>query len=93
MFASHMQPKSSDDTSTMQPLILPEFDALPNFHEFTGCAWGVWGPDDQLGTVNLLTEEVVKQAAMEEIRSVAFARSAPCFEFITSSIGLERAFL
>ncbi|TDL18943.1 hypothetical protein BD410DRAFT_792745 [Rickenella mellea] len=68
MFASHMQSKSSDDTLTMQPLILPEFDALPNFHEFTGCAWGVWGPDDQLGTVNLLTEEVVKQAATEEIR-------------------------
>lgn len=44
---------------------LPSFDELPNFHEFTGCAWGVWGEGDQLGTVNLLTEDVVKEAAKE----------------------------
>jgi len=30
-------------------------------------AWGLYGKDDQLGTLNLLTEEVVKKAA-EEIR-------------------------
>ncbi|KDQ59925.1 hypothetical protein JAAARDRAFT_56849 [Jaapia argillacea MUCL 33604] len=47
---------------------LPSFDELPNFHDFTGCAWGVWGADDQLGTVNLLTEDVVKRAAQEEIK-------------------------
>lgn len=44
---------------------LPSFDELPNFHEFTGCAWEVWGKDDQLGTVNLLTEKVVAEAAQE----------------------------
>ncbi|KAH9939441.1 hypothetical protein B0H21DRAFT_756933 [Amylocystis lapponica] len=47
---------------------LPTFDKLPQFHEFTGCAWDVWGKGDQLGTVNLLTDEVVKEAA-EEIKS------------------------
>lgn len=52
----------------MDMLSLPEFDDLPKFHDFTGCAWSVWGSDDQLGTVNLLTEEVVKQAAKEEIQ-------------------------
>lgn len=46
---------------------LPTFEELPKFHDFTGCAWTVWGKDDQLGTVNILTEKVVQQAAMEEI--------------------------
>ncbi|TBU41908.1 putative cyclase-domain-containing protein [Dichomitus squalens] len=44
---------------------LPAFDELPTFKEFTGCAWEVWGKDDQLGTVNLLTPEVVKEASKE----------------------------
>ncbi|OCH86178.1 hypothetical protein OBBRIDRAFT_797438 [Obba rivulosa] len=48
---------------------LPSFDELPNFNNFTGCAWEVWGRDDQLGTINLLTEDVVKQAATEEIKT------------------------
>lgn len=48
---------------------LPSFDELPNFHQYTGCAWGVWGEGDELGTVNLLTEKVVAEAA-KEIRCV-----------------------
>ncbi|PIL33200.1 hypothetical protein GSI_04650 [Ganoderma sinense ZZ0214-1] len=44
---------------------LPKFDELPPFKEFAGCAWEVWGKDDELGTVNLLTPEVVKEAAKE----------------------------
>ena len=44
---------------------LPSFDELPPFHDWTGCAWDVWGKGDQLGTVNLLTDEVVKEAAKE----------------------------
>lgn len=44
---------------------LPTFDELPSFHQYSGCAWGVWGPDDELGTVNLLTEEVVAEAVKE----------------------------
>lgn len=50
---------------------LPSFDQLPNFHEYTGCAWGIWGDDDELGTVNLLTEKVVAEAA-REIKYVAW---------------------
>lgn len=49
---------------------LPSFDELPSFRNFPGCAWSVWGPEDQLGTVNLLTEEVVQRAASEEIKYV-----------------------
>ena len=44
---------------------LPKFDDLRTFKEFSGCAWEVWGKDDELGTVNLLTPEVVKEAAKE----------------------------
>lgn len=55
---------------------LPTFDELPNFKNFAGCAWGVWGPDDQLGTVNLLTDEVVARTAAEEIRCVSYPNSS-----------------
>ncbi|KAF7295847.1 hypothetical protein HMN09_01128000 [Mycena chlorophos] len=48
---------------------LPSYDELPAFKNFPGCAWSVWGADDQLGTVNLLTEALVKQSATEEIRT------------------------
>ena len=52
-------------TATTTARKLPTFDELPTFKEFTGCAWEVWGKDDQLGTVNLLTPEVVKEASKE----------------------------
>ena len=47
---------------------LPTFDELPMFKNMPGCAWTLWGENDQLGTVNLLTEEVVARAAKEEIK-------------------------
>lgn len=34
-----------------------------------GNAWGLWGPDDQLGTLNYLTDEVVARTAKEEIQT------------------------
>lgn len=49
---------------------LPKFDDLPSFHEYTGCAWGVWGEGNQLGTINLLTDTIVKAAAKENIQYV-----------------------
>lgn len=48
---------------------LPGYDALPAFEGHPGCAWGVWGSKDELGTVNLLTDAVVKTAASEEIQT------------------------
>ena len=44
---------------------LPAFDELPNFRDLPGCAWDIWGRGDELGTVNLLTEEVVREASKE----------------------------
>ena len=32
-------------------------------------AWGMYGPDDELGTLNRLTDELVARTAREEIRS------------------------
>jgi len=53
---------------------LPTFRELPHFKEFSGCAWEVWNEihkprKDQLGTVNLLTPEVVQRAAREEVKT------------------------
>lgn len=49
---------------------IPAYDELPHFRNFPGCAWGVWGAEDQLGTVNLLTDSLVKRSAAEEIQFV-----------------------
>ncbi|KAG2360478.1 hypothetical protein BDR07DRAFT_1472453 [Suillus spraguei] len=56
---------------------LPTFDELPSFHDFKGCAWDIWGKDDELGTINLLTPEVIARAAQEEIRCPVFGRKIP----------------
>ncbi|KAL4075219.1 hypothetical protein V8B97DRAFT_1867338 [Scleroderma yunnanense] len=48
---------------------LPTYDELPAFRGLKGCAWELWGKDDELGTVNLLTEDVIQRAAKQEIRT------------------------
>jgi len=58
-----------DTTAATGQVNLPTFDELPKFKNFTGCAWGIWGEKDELGTVNLLTDEVVARTAKEEIKS------------------------
>lgn len=66
----------------------PAFSELPlNKGDPWLSAWGLWGKEDQLGTLNLLTEEVVKSAAAEIKEGVrislnwAFGEpSRPCFE-------------
>ncbi|KAH7183387.1 uncharacterized protein B0J16DRAFT_401691 [Fusarium flagelliforme] len=48
----------------------PDFDELPlDKSGPQGNAWGRWGPDDQLGTLNHLDDEVVSQAARENIKT------------------------
>jgi len=59
------------------PAELPLYDELPKFKDIPGCAWEVWGKDDQLATVNLLTEERVKAAATEQIMRVYLHRKKP----------------
>lgn len=50
----------------MAPKKLPTFDELPlDKNGPPGNAWGLWGSDDQLGRLNLLTPETVRAAASE----------------------------
>ncbi|KAI0956554.1 hypothetical protein AcW1_005205 [Taiwanofungus camphoratus] len=65
MSARRLEAISSHLQSSISSSHLPSFDELPKFHNFNGCAWEVWGKDDQLGTINLLTDDVVKEAAGE----------------------------
>jgi hypothetical protein len=49
---------------------VPPFSALPlDSSHPPHSAWCVWGRDDQLGTLNHLTPEVVVAAARDEIRT------------------------
>jgi hypothetical protein len=54
----------------------PKYSKYPTFGELPlqrngphGNAWGIWGPDDQIGTLNHLTKDIVVRAANEEIKS------------------------
>jgi hypothetical protein len=48
---------------------VPDYDDLPKVEGMPkGCAWGVFdqdGKEDMVGTLNFLTPEVVKNAALE----------------------------
>ncbi|PWN51536.1 hypothetical protein IE53DRAFT_386095 [Violaceomyces palustris] len=54
---------------TPQTFKLPRYKDLPSQGGYPGCAWKVWGEGDQLGTINLLTDQVVARSAREEIRT------------------------
>lgn len=55
--------------SSSSILTRPYFDELPLQPDHPkGSAWGLWGPDDERGTLNLLTEAVVRAAGMEVIQ-------------------------
>ncbi|KAK8121793.1 hypothetical protein PG984_010463 [Apiospora sp. TS-2023a] len=48
----------------------PKFNELPvDKNGPHGNSWGLWGPDDQLGTLNHLNDEVVSTAATENIKT------------------------
>lgn len=48
----------------------PSFSNLPvDKSGPRGNAWGLWGPDDQLGTLNHLTDKRVRDACRDEVRT------------------------
>ncbi|KAI1393115.1 uncharacterized protein F4822DRAFT_423579 [Hypoxylon trugodes] len=52
------------------PESYPKFEDLPtNKSGPHGNAWGLWGTNDQIGTLNHLTDDVVSRAAKEEIKT------------------------
>jgi len=65
----------------------PPFSALPlRKGDPKLAAWGLWGSDDQLGTLNFLDEDTVKAAAEEIKEGVRIGLnwtfgepSRPCF--------------
>ena len=67
----HNQRCDDSEYSNMSPQReIPSFDELPVDKKGPhGNAWGLWGPDDQLGTLNYLTPEVVAQAVKEEVQT------------------------
>src|SRR5947209_4026061 len=53
---------------------LPDYDSLPvDPTHPAGAAWGLWGPEDELGLLNLLTPERVANAARLVQSGKAFA--------------------
>ena len=49
----------------------PKFDDLPlSPGDPKGSAWGLYGKDDELGTLNLITADVVREAATEIKRGI-----------------------
>lgn len=42
----------------------PQFESLPiGRNDPKASAWGLWGDQDELGTLNILTQDVIKKAA------------------------------
>lgn len=57
---------------------LPDYDDLPvRDGAPAGSTWGLWGDDDRLGCLNLLTPERVVAAARLIRRGIVFALNAP----------------
>ena len=56
---------------------IPSYDELPPAEEGGRSAWGVFGPDDNLGLVNLLTPQRVVEAAGLIRRGAMFPLDAP----------------
>lgn len=56
----------------------PSFEDLP-LHQGdpTASAWGLWGDDDELGTLNLLTPETVAKAAQEARSGLVVSLNLP----------------
>ena len=53
-----------------------------------GSTWGDWGPDDQLGRLNLLTPERRRRAAAEVVEGIAFGLSLPLVRRLLGELGI-----
>lgn len=72
---------------------LPSYDDLPVAPEGGRSAWGLFGPDDNLGLINLLTPERIADAARLVRRGALFSLNAPLDAFsppIASGRGIPR---
>ncbi|CAH0053809.1 unnamed protein product [Clonostachys solani] len=61
----------------------PKFSELPLAPtDPPASAWGLWGDQDELGTLNLLTTDVVRRAAKEVVNGETIPLNLPLDEFI-----------
>ncbi|WP_326834423.1 cyclase family protein [Amycolatopsis rhabdoformis] len=51
---------------------IPDYDDLPTKGGLP-CSWGLWGPDDKLGCLNLITEDHAAEAARTVKRGAVFS--------------------
>lgn len=59
----------------------PRFEDLPlREGDPKGSAWGLWGDEDEMGTLNLITPEAVAQATQEACRGIVVSLSLPLEE-------------
>lgn len=67
----HCKPLESpgiSNTVSVSAVSRPRFDELPlRKGDPKGSAWGLWGDRDERGTLNLITEDVVRAASAEAI--------------------------
>jgi kynurenine formamidase len=72
---------------------LPRYDDLPEAPQGGRSAWGLFGPDDQLGLINLMTPDRVRAAAQLVRKGTMFPLNAPVGLFdpaITPNRGAPR---
>jgi hypothetical protein len=62
----HKTSTSSEVTTVLADVQRPAFDELPlREGDPKVSAWNLWGEDDELGTLNLITEDVTRASAAE----------------------------
>jgi kynurenine formamidase len=69
---------------------LPDYDHLPVNDDGVPSAWGLFGADDSIGLVNLLTPEVVRRAVELARRGEVFSLNAPLDFFDPPLFGRPR---
>lgn len=62
-------------------MTIPAFDDLPLGADGVVSAWGVFGVDDSIGRLNMITPETVRTAVQLVRRGVGFGLDAPLDEF------------
>ncbi|KAJ5687515.1 hypothetical protein N7536_010134 [Penicillium majusculum] len=63
-----LQYSAGSDTASVSTISRPRFDELPlKQGDPKGSAWGLWGDHDERGTLNLITDDVVRAASAESI--------------------------
>ncbi|KAB8205144.1 putative cyclase-domain-containing protein [Aspergillus parasiticus] len=73
-----LQTSAGSNTVSASIIPRPRFDELPlkKGHP-KGSAWGLWGDHDERGTLNLITEDVVRAASAEFIQGIVVNLNLP----------------